>query len=175
MARPKPDKPTLLAGLAAHVLQNGLNTASLRPMAAAVGTSDRMLIYHFGNKTNLMAELLEFLSQNMAAGLESALPERRFDSEKQLITKVFALLRSPELRPYTRAWFDIVSATAHDATLPPGIGKTILQTYLAWIAKRHPQGEAAAAKTLALIEGLLVMDTVGCTEIVDQILAALDT
>jgi AcrR family transcriptional regulator len=31
-----------------YVLEHGLLDLSLRPLAAALGTSDRMLLYHFG-------------------------------------------------------------------------------------------------------------------------------
>lgn len=50
-------KQTLLPKLAAHVLRHGLGSASLRPLAKAAGTSDRMLIYHFGSKDALVAAL----------------------------------------------------------------------------------------------------------------------
>ena len=50
MPRPKPGKTDMLNQLAQYVLEHGLNDASLRPMAAALGTSDRMLLYHFKTK-----------------------------------------------------------------------------------------------------------------------------
>ena len=42
-----------------YVLEHGLIGLSLRPLAAALGTSDRMLIYHFGSKDELIAAVLE--------------------------------------------------------------------------------------------------------------------
>ena len=36
-----------------YVLEHGLIGLSLRPMAAALGTSDRMLLYHFADKSDL--------------------------------------------------------------------------------------------------------------------------
>ena len=36
--------------LAGFILAHGLAAASLRPMAKAAGTSDRMIVYHFGDK-----------------------------------------------------------------------------------------------------------------------------
>jgi AcrR family transcriptional regulator len=80
MARPKPDKSALLNAMAAHVLEHGLNTASLRPLAKSAGTSDRMLIYHFGSKDALVADLLDHLAAQMAQGLDAALPDARFES-----------------------------------------------------------------------------------------------
>lgn len=41
-----------------HVLSEGLIGLSLRPLAAAIGTSDRMLIYHFGSRDNLISAIL---------------------------------------------------------------------------------------------------------------------
>lgn len=41
-----------------HVLEHGLIGLSLRPLAAALGTSDRMLLYHFADKDDLVATVL---------------------------------------------------------------------------------------------------------------------
>lgn len=38
-----------------HVERHGLLTLSLRPLAADIGTSDRMLIHYFGSKDKLIA------------------------------------------------------------------------------------------------------------------------
>ena len=37
----------------------GLIGLSLRPLAKAVGTSDRMLIYHFGSRAGLVAAIID--------------------------------------------------------------------------------------------------------------------
>jgi AcrR family transcriptional regulator len=41
-----------------YVLRHGLIGLSLRPLAAELGTSDRMLLYHFGSKDELVAAVL---------------------------------------------------------------------------------------------------------------------
>ena len=41
-----------------YVLEHGLIGLSLRPLAADLGTSDRMLLYHFGSKDALVAAVL---------------------------------------------------------------------------------------------------------------------
>lgn len=41
-----------------YVLERGLIGLSLRPLAAEIGTSDRMLLYHFGSKDQLVADVL---------------------------------------------------------------------------------------------------------------------
>lgn len=42
-----------------YALEHGLIGLSLRPLAAALGTSDRMLIYHFGSKDDLVVAMVE--------------------------------------------------------------------------------------------------------------------
>jgi AcrR family transcriptional regulator len=48
----------LLDRVTDHVLQHGLIGLSLRPVAAAVGTSDRMLIYHFTSRDALVSAVV---------------------------------------------------------------------------------------------------------------------
>jgi AcrR family transcriptional regulator len=56
-----------------YVLENGLIGLSLRPLAAALGTSDRMLIYRFGSKDVLVAEVLR-TSNARATAYVASLP-----------------------------------------------------------------------------------------------------
>ncbi|WP_225827626.1 TetR/AcrR family transcriptional regulator [Streptomyces naphthomycinicus] len=59
---PRPPDPAkrrdLLDRIRAYVLRNGLTDLSLRPLARALGTSDRMLLYYFGTKERMVAEAL---------------------------------------------------------------------------------------------------------------------
>lgn len=173
MARVKPNKEDMLSALADHVLQHGLNTASLRPMAAAAGTSDRMLIYHFGNKDRLIGELLDYLANRMAQGLDLAIPPLRYDTEQALVQDIVGLMRSDVFRPYIRVWLDIVSAAAQGSELHRNAGEGIVSIFLDWLAVRHPNGKPGARFALTLIEGTLVMDAVGHPDITDAAVSSL--
>src|SRR5204863_5443118 len=48
----------LLAAATQHVLDHGMAKLSLRPLARALSTSPRMLLYHFGSKEQLVTEVL---------------------------------------------------------------------------------------------------------------------
>lgn len=48
----------LLAAAYAYVLRNGLSEMSLRPLAATIGSSPRVLLYLFGSKDGLIRALL---------------------------------------------------------------------------------------------------------------------
>jgi AcrR family transcriptional regulator len=57
-----------------HALATGLIGLSLRPLAAAIGTSDRMLIYHFGSRDALVAGILRTSNDRSVARLRALPP-----------------------------------------------------------------------------------------------------
>ncbi len=63
----------LLDQVTDHVLEHGLIGLTLRPLAAAIGTSDRMLIYHFGGRDALVSEVVARCTERAVAAV-SALP-----------------------------------------------------------------------------------------------------
>jgi AcrR family transcriptional regulator len=63
-------RDALLDAVTDHVLAHGLIGLTLRPVAAAVGTSDRMLIYHFGNRDQLVSDVVGRVSDRATALLD---------------------------------------------------------------------------------------------------------
>jgi len=57
-----------------HALEHGLIGLSLRPLAAAIGTSDRMLIYHFGSKDELVDAVLDISNERSIEVIRSTPP-----------------------------------------------------------------------------------------------------
>jgi AcrR family transcriptional regulator len=51
-------KQRLLDAAIAHVTEHGVRDLTLRGLAAAIGTSHRMLIYHFGSRDGLLVEVV---------------------------------------------------------------------------------------------------------------------
>lgn len=61
MVNGAPDSTTrdrYLEAVVDHVVENGVGELSLRPLAEAIGTSHRMLLYHFGSKEQLLVEIV---------------------------------------------------------------------------------------------------------------------
>lgn len=69
MARPLDHRKRaeLLAGVVAYIASHGLTELSLRPLAAALGTSSRMLIYYFDTKEELLVQALATQRPDLAA------------------------------------------------------------------------------------------------------------
>ncbi|WP_350278293.1 helix-turn-helix domain-containing protein [Kribbella sp. HUAS MG21] len=56
-------RETLLADAVEHFAKHGIGDASLRTIASSIGTSHRMLIYHFGSREGLLAEVVRTVEQ----------------------------------------------------------------------------------------------------------------
>jgi AcrR family transcriptional regulator len=68
MSAPVADPPAtgrdrLLQAAVAYFAENGIGDASLRQIAGGVGTSHRMLIYHFGSREGLLEAVVEDLER----------------------------------------------------------------------------------------------------------------
>jgi len=66
----------LLDQVTDHVLEHGLIGLTLRPVAAAIGTSDRMLIYHFDSRDTLVSEVVARATER-AMAVVKGLPAAR--------------------------------------------------------------------------------------------------
>lgn len=54
----------LLEASVAHLAEHGVAEASLRQIAAAIGTSHRMLIYHFGSRQGLLEAVVDHFERD---------------------------------------------------------------------------------------------------------------
>ncbi|MEX0286809.1 MAG: TetR/AcrR family transcriptional regulator [Paracoccaceae bacterium] len=162
--------------LAAHALEHGITGLSLRPLARAAGTSDRMLIYHFGNKEQLIADLLAFIAADLTQNLTTALPPGPSTSRVACLTEVAGLMRNPAMRPYTQLWFDILAEAARGQSAHAQTSAAIMAGFVGWIRSRlpadDPDPEGCAAHLLVLVEGMVMMDAAGQPEVADAALAA---
>src|SRR6202008_3712914 len=63
----------LLAAAMDHVVEHGVGDLSLRGLAAALGTSHRMLSYHFGSREGLLIEVIRTVEAQQRAALATLL------------------------------------------------------------------------------------------------------
>lgn len=85
----------LLDRVVDHVLEAGLIGFTLRPVAAAVGTSDRMLIYHFGSRDALVAEAVAAATERAVVAV-AALPPA--DGVRAGVNALWAAYQTEPLR-----------------------------------------------------------------------------
>jgi AcrR family transcriptional regulator len=169
-------RDTILDHLADHVLAHGLAASSLRPLAAAVKTSDRMLLYYFGDKASLIAATLERVAARLVALLDARVTGAPLPLES-LIPKVAATVTDPALWPYMCLWLEIATLAARGDAFYRQVGADLGQGFLDWGAAQidSPTHEARtrdAATLLVMIEGILLLRAVGLGDIAGQAIGA---
>lgn len=166
-SRPQLSKETLLPSLASHVLTHGLGTASLRPLAKAAGTSDRMLIYHFGNKEQLLSDVLEHIADTYSATLDAAISGERAKTRQQVVAKILAQMREEAMQPFMALWWEIVAGAARGKPGYAEAGEAVMTRLLAWLETQMPEGDpdpaGGARYLLTMIEGAQMLSSVGHT------------
>lgn len=173
---PPDRRKQLIARIAAHLLDHGLGVASLRPMAAAAGTSDRMLLYYFPDREAVLSATLELVAAELAAGLEASVPPEPLPFAA-LLARLRMALRAPAFGRYMRLWLEIAARAARDEAPYRTIGEAIGRGFLAWAEARlevaGPEAKAQAALLLATLDGLALLDSVGLTDAADAAVASL--
>ncbi len=153
-------RAAFLAGAVAYVLLHGVATLSLRPLAAALGTSDRMLLYYFGTREQLLAAALDEVGRQLRAALDEALPATPV-RPAQLVRQAWTVLQAPEAEPHLRLYVEISGLTARGQEPFAAAGGEVARSWLRWVAERldvAPQRrDAAAAGVLGVLDGLLLL------------------
>jgi AcrR family transcriptional regulator len=152
----------LLAAVIADLAREGLGDRSLRDIAAAVGTSHRMLIHHFGSRHGLMTAVVEAIEEDQKRFMESLEGE-----SGDIIVAMWQRLSDPELWPAERLFFECYARALHgeapfDRLLPGSVDDWVERTVALDSTPDVPPGlaRARARVGLAVFRGLL-LDLVG--------------
>src|SRR5882672_1697025 len=85
----------LLDEVADYILSNGLADLSLRPLATAIGTSPRMLLYFFGSKERLIAQALAHIRTREQLDFRRAVSRSRPADREGLLLREWESWSSP--------------------------------------------------------------------------------
>jgi AcrR family transcriptional regulator len=148
-----------LARATDYVLAHGLAGLSLRPLAAALDTSPRMLLYDFGSKQELVAAVLTEARRRGGARLAECLPPEAASAEERL-RGIWAWISAPERAPFVRLFFEVhADLLAHPENYPDQAGaitdwfKTLGTTFRDIVA--GPDDTVTPTLVMAVIRGLL--------------------
>lgn len=152
----------LTAALTDIVMAEGLDALSLRPAAARLGTSDRMLLYYFNSKAELMSDVLGSVTERFIAWLADSSKGVRIPPH-QMIGHAVGLMGSAEAKPYLNIWFEIVARAARGDAVFATTAEAIAEAWNDWIVRtvHFPQGvasRAAAAMMLAIVNGIALLE-----------------
>jgi AcrR family transcriptional regulator len=156
MATSQP-RDRLLAAAVEQAMRGGIGGLSLRELAAAIGTSHRMLLYHFGSREGLLvavaqaveeAERTRFLSWGVTA-----------DDAR----RVWARLSDPALWPAERLFFELYVQTLLGRLGDEQFLDSAIEGWIAPVAEAMVEAGASEATArvdarlgLAVVRGLLL-------------------
>jgi AcrR family transcriptional regulator len=145
---PRPFDPhrrdAVLARAADYVLDRGLAGLSLRPLAKALGTSTRMLLYDFGSKEQLVHEVLAEIRRR---------EESLLATEVRSLDDVWRWISAPQREPFLRLFFEIYVGALGREEAEPLVRDWLEFLRTSW---RPSVDEATATLMVAVVRGLLL-------------------
>jgi AcrR family transcriptional regulator len=142
----------LLDAVVKECAERGIGDRSLRDIGAAVGTSHRMLLHHFGSRDDLLLAIVDEVERRQRA----LLPELPAEPAAAMAA-MWHNLRRPELRPFERLFFECYARGAQGEQ--PFVGM-LPGAVDAWLADAQAADPALVRLGLAVMRGLL-LDLVG--------------
>jgi AcrR family transcriptional regulator len=143
----------------AYLLKHGVANASLRPMAAQLGTSPRILMFHFKSKEGLLQEVLQELHSRLQSSF-SKMTSSKFSARPIAPLKRFwRWATRKENFPHLRLLFEIQIVAAQN---PGEYGRYLKKVSFDWQAivfqalSESMRNDAMATLCIAVFDGLLL-------------------
>ncbi len=111
----EPERDRLLRLIADYVLEYGIAGMTLRGLGAAIGTNNRMLLYYFDSKEQLIGQALTAAAQRFPAF--TAGTAALDDPGVPLVDRLLAAWRgiaAHENLPFLRLFFEVFGQAAHN-------------------------------------------------------------
>ena len=167
-------RDAILEKLAAFILAEGLEAATVRAMAKAAGQSDRMLLYYFADKDEIIAEAVTLLAGQLTAILAAnSVPQKL--RKDPLHAHLDGVVLSDEVWPYLRLWLDLAARAAREdadlSAVAQGLGQGFHQWIESQLATTDPDLRRKEATHIMIgLEGIVVLRAVGMQDLVRELL-----
>lgn len=166
-ATPSARQAELLEAAYRYVLAHGLGEMSLRPLAAAIGTSPRVLLYLFGSKHGLVRALLARARAEELALLSTVRTPASGQTEDRLYRVAAVLwgwLAEPSRRALLTLWLEgYVRSLVEPAGPWADFARETVEDWLEVLAAAQParvrdsaEGRAERTRALAVLRGALI-------------------
>jgi AcrR family transcriptional regulator len=169
--RDSPRRTELLDKLLEYSATHGLSDVSLRPLARAVGSSPRMLLYFFGSKEGLVKEVHQHARRLQLDLLTEALEGHA--NRTATMRALWTWVSDPARHNVVRFFFESYARSLHDHDGAwAGFGESSVREWLPPIRAAVGCTGEEASLLLAVVRGLL-LDLLATGE-VDRVDAAFE-
>lgn len=173
MEKTEARRRVILEKIANHLLEQGMKGSSLRPLAAAAGISDRMLLHYFENKEEVMTAALHLVAGQMVALLESArTAPMPFNA---LMPHLAGMRNDPHIRPYLRLWLELAALSASGEETYRQVARQLGDYFYEWLTseilvEKEEKRASLAALAFVTIEGVVFLDAIGENVLIESAL-----
>lgn len=157
-----PARDRLLEGAIGYVSEHGIGDVSLRTLAAALGTSHRMLIYHFGSKEGLLRAIVEELERRQRDTIAQLMADPDV-SIGEFSRAMWKQVSDPALWPFEKLFFEVYAQALQGREHAKPLLDVVLEPMLEPLTELHrrhglPRRDARAHARLGLAatRGLLL-------------------
>jgi len=102
----KDPRGRLLEAAIDYIATRGVSDLSLRELAAAIGTSHRMLIHHFGGREGLWVEVIRAVEERQRAAFAEVVPDPG-STGGDVMRQWWRHISDPSLWPNERLFFEL--------------------------------------------------------------------
>lgn len=139
---------------------DGLSTLTFSRVAARAGTSDRIVVYYFPTKDDLVAAVLGELGARLQQTLAATLGAPSAD-HLELVRAGWPVLATPDADPVFALFFEALGLAASGREPYRSVLPGFVEAWIEWTAE-HLRGTATrrraeAEATVALLDGLLLL------------------
>ena len=161
--------------IAQATLASSIKEMSLKKMATAAGTSDRMLMHYFKDKQDIETAVLTAISQELIELLQQPDLKLEFTAFVRFLRQA---IDEPRIKPYLNLWFEITHLATRQGEPYTSITRTIGESFDNWIKQIYvpAEGEDVEQQTALLFvftEGLVVLNKIGLQERMDAAVEAM--
>jgi AcrR family transcriptional regulator len=147
-----------------YVLTNGLADMSLRPLAKAIGSSPRVLLFLYGSKDALIRALLDRARSDELAAIDAFRHVGSGAGLAESARQVWDWLSAPEHRLLLGLWVEAYARSLTDPAGPwAGFAAQTVQDWLGLLEARQPParrrsaaGAAERTAVLAVLRGAML-------------------
>lgn len=138
-----------------YVLEHGISDLSLRPLASAIGSSPRVLLFLFESKDGLVRRLLARARSDELDWLGAQ--DRSERSLGDAIRLIWGWLAAPEHAPLLRLWVEAYGRSLTDSSGPwAGFAEATVNDWLSLLEDTGAADPAARTLALAGLRGLML-------------------
>jgi AcrR family transcriptional regulator len=167
----KHSRDGILEGAVAAAFADGLSQLSFGRVAKQLGVSDRIVVYYFPSKDDLVSDVLVALGLQLQLVLEPAFTGQSAD-HLGVARAAWPVLASPAVDPVFGLFFEANGLAAAGREPYRSVVPQLVEGWIEWaagfVSGRPDRRRAEAAAAVALLDGLLLLRQLGGADVAEH-------